>query len=195
MNIKDIQAPEWANKEHTAINCKVKFAEFDEFLPFTACQNDNEEHGRRIYSELESGKYGPVTPFVVTDKMVDNSRNQKLAEISNWRDAQENANIIFELDGHRWDGGKASQERLAPVVAVAGSGGLPEGFFWTDADNHDIPVNAAFLKQLEAAMVQAVVIQGFKIHERQRQMKEKVVMLKSLDEIAQYRVGWPEGDG
>lgn len=44
-------------------------------------------------------------------------------------------------------------------------------------------------------MVQAVVIQGFKIHERQRQMKEKVVMLKSLDEIAQYRVGWPEGDG
>lgn len=127
MNIKDIQAPEWANKEHTAINCKVKFAEFDEFLPFTACQNDNEEHGRRIYSELESGKYGPVTPFVVTDKMVDNSRNQKLAEISNWRDAQENANIIFELDGHRWDGGKASQERLAPVVAVAGSGGCRKG--------------------------------------------------------------------
>lgn len=40
MNIEDIQAPEWANKGHTAINCRVKFAEFNEFLPFTACPND-----------------------------------------------------------------------------------------------------------------------------------------------------------
>ena len=77
MNIEVIQAPEWANKEHTAINCSVKFAEFDEFLPFTACPNDFEEHGRRIYSELESGKYGPVAPFIVTDKMVEDLRNQK----------------------------------------------------------------------------------------------------------------------
>ena len=102
MNIEDIQAPEWANKEHTAINCRVKFAEFDAFLPFTACQNDFEEHGRRIYSELESGKYGPVAPFIMTDKMVEDLRNQKLTEINNWRDVQENANIIFEFDGQGW---------------------------------------------------------------------------------------------
>lgn len=129
MNIEDIQAPEWANKGHTAINCRVKFAEFDEFLPFTACPNDFEEHGRRIYSELESGKYGPVAPFIVTDKMVEDLRNQKLAEISNWRDVQENANIIFELGNRRWDGGKASQARLAPVVMAGSAGQLPEGFF------------------------------------------------------------------
>lgn len=192
MNIEDIQAPEWANKEHTAINCRVKFAEFDEFLPFTACLNDFEEHGRRIYSELESGKYGPVAPYIVTDDMVDNSRNQKLAEISNWRDVQENANIIFELDNRRWDGGKVSQERLAPVVMAGSSGQLPEGFFWTDADNHDVPVNFEFLQQLEAAMVQAMVMQGFKIHERQRQMKEEVTQLTDMGAIIAYQPGWPE---
>ena len=189
MNIEDIQAPEWANKEHTAINCRVKFAEFDEFLPFTACQNDFEEHGLRIYSELESGKYGPVAPFIVIDKMVEDLRNQKLTEISNWRDVQENANIIFELGNRRWDGGKASQARLAPVVMAGSAGQLPEGFFWTDADNHDVPVNFAFLQQLEAAMMQAMVIHGFRIHERQRQMKSEVALLTDVNAIAEYPVG------
>ncbi|WP_370608756.1 DUF4376 domain-containing protein [Citrobacter portucalensis] len=192
MNIEDIQAPEWANKGHTAINCRVKFAEFDEFLPFTACPNDFEEHGRRIYSELESGKYGPVAPFIVTDKMVEDLRNQKLAEISNWRDVQENANIIFELGNRRWDGGKASQARLAPVVMAGSAGQLPEGFFWTDADNHDVPVNFAFLQQLEAAMMQAMVVRGFSIHERQRQMKSEVALLTDVNAIAEYPVGWSE---
>ncbi|HEE0042847.1 TPA: DUF4376 domain-containing protein [Citrobacter freundii] len=192
MNIEDIQAPEWANKEHTAINCRVKFAEFDEFLPFTACQNDTEEHGRHIYSELESGKYGPVAPFIVTDKMVEDLRNQKLTEISSWRDVEEHANIIFEFGGQRWDGGKASHERLAPVVIAGSAGQLPEGFFWTDADNHDVPVNFAFLQQLEAAMVQAMVMHGFRVHERQRQMKSEVALLTDVNAIAEYPVGWSE---
>ncbi|GAL44408.1 DUF4376 domain-containing protein [Citrobacter werkmanii] len=192
MNIEDIQAPEWANKDHTAINCRVKFAEFDEFLPFTACQNDTEEHGRHIYSELESGKYGPVAPFIMSDKMVEDLRNQKLTEISNWRNVQENANIIFEFGGQRWDGGKASQERLAPVVMAGSTGKLPEGFFWTDADNNDVPVNFAFLQQLEAAMLQAMVMHGFRVHERQRQMKSEVALLTDVNAIAGYPVGWSE---
>ncbi|HFV9916282.1 TPA: DUF4376 domain-containing protein [Salmonella enterica subsp. diarizonae serovar 61:l,v:z35] len=88
--------------------------------------------------------------------------------------------------------GKASQERLAPVVAAANAGMLPEGFFWTDADNHDIPVNADFLQQLEATMVQAMVIQGFRIHERQRQMKEDVAQLTDVNAVTAYQPGWPE---
>ena len=125
----------------------------------------------------------------MTDKMVEDLRNQKLTEISNWRDVQENANIIFEFGGQRWDGGKASQERLAPVVMAASAGKLPEGFFWTDADNHDVPVNFAFLQQLEAAMMQAMVIHGFRIHERQRQMKSEVALLTDVNAIAEYPVG------
>ncbi|EKB5403367.1 DUF4376 domain-containing protein, partial [Salmonella enterica] len=105
---------------------------------------------------------------------------------------QENDNIIFELDGHRWDGGKASQERLSPVVVAAGAGILPEGFFWTDADNHDIPVSAAFLQKLEASMVQAMVMQGFRIHERQRQMKEEVAQMTDINAITSYQPGWAE---
>lgn len=65
-------------------------------------------------------------------------------------------------------------------------------FFWTDADNHDVPVNFAFLQQLEAAMMQAMVVHGFSIHERQRQMKSEVALLTDVNAIAEYPVGWSE---
>ncbi|EBW6386544.1 DUF4376 domain-containing protein, partial [Salmonella enterica subsp. enterica serovar Stanley] len=107
---------------------------------------------------------------------------------------QENGSIIFTLNGHRWDCGKASQTRLAPVVAVAKSGALPPGFFWTDADNIDVPMTADELTALEAAMQQNMVLQGFKIHERQRQMKEEVDKLTDYKAIQTYIVGWPEGN-
>ncbi|MFS9904521.1 DUF4376 domain-containing protein, partial [Salmonella enterica] len=102
----------------------------------------------------------------VTPEMIQAARDAKHAEINAWRDSQEDGNIIFTLNNHRWDCGKASQARLAPVVAVAKSGTLPPGFFWTDADNNDVPVTTDELTALEAAMQQNMVLQGFKIHER-----------------------------
>ncbi|ECR9321896.1 DUF4376 domain-containing protein [Salmonella enterica] len=121
------------------------------------------------------------------------ARQKRRAEINAWRDAQENGSVIFTLNGHRWDCGKASQTRLSPVVAVAKSGMLPPGFFWTDADNIDVPMTTDELIALEAAMQQNMVLQGFKIHERQRQMKEEVDKLTDYKAIKDYAVGWPEG--
>ncbi|ECH2931401.1 DUF4376 domain-containing protein [Salmonella enterica] len=129
-----------------------------------------------------------VPEFILAD-----ARQKKRAEINAWRDAQENGSVIFTLNGHRWDCGKASQTRLAPVVAVAKSGMLPPGFFWTDADNIDVPMTTDELTALEAAMQQNMVLQGFKIHERQRQMKEEVDKLTDYKAIKDYAVGWPEG--
>lgn len=76
------------------------------------------------------------------------------------------------------------------MVAVAKAGLLPPGFFWTDADNTDVPMATGELVELEKAMQQNMVLQGFKIHERQRQMKEAVSALGSLGEVRSYRVGW-----
>ncbi|EEC0250291.1 DUF4376 domain-containing protein [Salmonella enterica] len=129
----------------------------------------------------------------VPESILAAARQKKRAEINAWRDEQENGSVIFTLNGHRWDCGKASQTRLAPVVAVAKSGMLPPGFFWTDADNTDVPMTTDELTALEAAMQQNMVLQGFKIHERQRQMKEEVDKLTDYKAIKDYAVGWPEG--
>ncbi|ENP2198871.1 DUF4376 domain-containing protein [Salmonella enterica] len=119
---------------------------------------------------------------------------QKHAEINAWRDMMENGNYPFTLNGHRWDCSKASQTRLAPVVAVAKSGTLPPGFFWTDADNIDVPMTTDELINLEAAMQQNMVAVGFKIHERQRQMKEDILTLTDVSDILNYSVDWSDNN-
>ncbi|HDN6462081.1 TPA: DUF4376 domain-containing protein [Salmonella enterica subsp. enterica serovar Dublin] len=160
------------------------------YLPYTAAAHDPMDYGRQLFADLKAGKYGPVTPFTVTPEMLTAAKQAKHAEINAWRDAQENGSIIFTLNGHRWDCGKASQARLAPVTAVAKAGKLPDSFFWTDADNIDVPVTADELTALEAAMQQNMVIQGFKIHERQRRMKEDVDKLTDIKAVRQYIIGW-----
>ncbi len=162
------------------------------YLPYTAAAHDPVPYGVRLYNDLISGKYGDITPFSVTPDMITAARLTKHAEINAWRDAQENGNILFTLNDHKWDCGKASQSRLAPVVAVAKTGALPPDFFWTDADNIDVPMTADELTALEAAMQQNMVLQGFKIHERQRRMKEEVDRLTDYDAIRSYTVGWPD---
>ncbi|EDZ9221038.1 DUF4376 domain-containing protein [Salmonella enterica] len=191
--MKIISAKNGKFLENGMINTLVHFEEFDDFIPFTSSPDDTEEHGRQLYADLKAGKYGPVAPFTVTPEMLTAAKQAKHAEINAWRDAQENGNILFTLNDHKWDCGKASQTRLAPVVAVAKSGALPPGFFWTDADNIDVPMAPDELTALEAAMQQNMVLQGFKIHERQRVMKEQVDNLTDYKAIQGYVVGWIEG--
>ncbi|ELU8418661.1 DUF4376 domain-containing protein [Salmonella enterica] len=190
MNI--LSARNGAYTENGNIDCEVHFEGFPDFIMFTSSSGDTEEHGRQLYADLKAGKYGPVTPFTVTPEMIQSAKNAKHAEISAWRDQQENGNIIFTLNNHHWDCGKTSQSRLAPVTAVARAGQLPPGFFWTDADNTDVPMTADELTALETAMQKNMVIQGFKIHERQRQMKEDIDKLTDYKAIQNYAVGWTE---
>ncbi|ECA5826014.1 DUF4376 domain-containing protein [Salmonella enterica subsp. enterica serovar Hvittingfoss] len=194
-----IDAKNAVYNENGSVNADVLFDDIFEsdgktpmWLPFTAAAHDPMDYGRQLFADLVAGKYGTITPFTITPEMVTDAKAAKHAEINTWRDAQENGSIIFTLNGHRWDCGKASQSRLAPVVAVAKSGALPPGFFWTDADNINVPLTADELTALEAAMQQNMVIQGFKIHERQRQMKDEVDKLTDYKAIQTYTVGWQE---
>ncbi|EDT0424486.1 DUF4376 domain-containing protein, partial [Salmonella enterica] len=51
------------------------------------------------------------------------------------------------------------------------------------------------LTALEVAMQQNMVLQGFKIHERQRQMKAEVDALDTPEAVRNYRPGWPDEHG
>ncbi|GDL80150.1 phage tail fiber assembly protein [Escherichia coli] len=70
------------------------------------------------------------------------------------------------------------------MVATAQAGLLPEGFFWTDADNNNVVLTREKLIALNDAMMVAMVAEGFKIHERQREMKEQ---LNNLDDLRSIR--------
>ncbi|HAT1683850.1 TPA: DUF4376 domain-containing protein [Klebsiella oxytoca] len=163
----------------------------DDLRPLTDEQYRELMQGQAAGKYIEHRKDGPVL-VDYPDQSLEEARARKHDEINQWRNNQENGNVTFEWNSHSWDAGKASQDRLAPVLVVAKSGQLPPGFFWTDANNEDVPVTAGDLAAIDAGMTQAMVIQGFKIHERQRQMKKDIAGLTKVSDILNYPVGWPD---
>ncbi|HDI6030696.1 TPA: DUF4376 domain-containing protein, partial [Escherichia coli] len=61
MKIKDIKNPQ--SLESGAVDCEVLFFSMDEYLPYTATQEDTTRTGRQIWQELQSGKWGKIAPF------------------------------------------------------------------------------------------------------------------------------------
>ncbi|MED8996400.1 DUF4376 domain-containing protein, partial [Escherichia coli] len=127
---------------------------------------------------------------IVDTRTLEEAVSLKTAEINAWRDAQEQGNVVFEAEGYSWDASLTSKTRIEPVMALVTAGALPEGFFWTDADNEDIPATEELLTSIYEGMQQALVEQGFSIHERQRQMKQEIAQLETVAEIEAYEVGW-----
>ncbi|ECH9563099.1 DUF4376 domain-containing protein [Salmonella enterica subsp. salamae] len=152
---------------------------------------DTEENRRADIS----GRWGFDGTDIIDLMTPDKAREQKACEIDVWRNKQENGSVTFTWNNHSWDASKASQDRLAPVLIVAKSGQLPPGFFWTDASNEDVPVTVDDLTAIDAGMTQAMVVQGFKIHERQRQMKKDISELTKVSDILNYPVGWSDNSG
>ncbi|EKY8361558.1 DUF4376 domain-containing protein [Salmonella enterica] len=157
------------------------------YLPFTAAEHDPQDYGRQLFSDLKSGKYGEVKPFIITPEMLTAVKQAKHAEINAWRDAQENGRITCSYNGNTYDADKQSKNRIDDVIE---SGGLPDGVKWTDARNNDISLSLSDLKALQKIMVVAMAIQGGKIHERQRKMKGEVDALTDYKAVQNYVVGW-----
>ncbi|MGR7921937.1 DUF4376 domain-containing protein [Zobellella denitrificans] len=109
----------------------------------------------------------------------------KHVEINAWRDQQELTTVAH--NGHRWDADPTSRARIESVLLA---GAMPLDY-WTDADNVDRPMTLEQLRALYAAIVQ----QGGRIHDRQRQMKAEVAALTTIDAVQAYPIGWPDEAG
>ncbi|EPJ6304335.1 TPA: DUF4376 domain-containing protein, partial [Escherichia coli] len=72
---------------------------------------------------------------------------------------------------------------------AAKAGILPEGFFWTDAENNDVPMTAEALMALSEAAEKAMFTKGMEIHVRQRTMKKEIEALDDAEAILAYKVG------
>ncbi len=112
--------------------------------------------------------------------------SQARAAVEQWREAQERASMRFEHAGRSWDGGLAVRSRMRPPAEL---GAVPVGFFWTDADNNDVPTDFIALQALNLAHEQALVAQGFAIHQRQRMMKEALPSLTD-EQLQTFVPGW-----
>ncbi|TGG58153.1 hypothetical protein DAH18_25040 [Escherichia coli] len=177
------------NRDGT-IDCEIQFEGEESWLPYTATEYDNSPHGKKLWGELKAGNHGSVSEYQEDDTDRENARRLKNDEINAWRNAMEAASYTFEHNGRKWDYGKSTQARLEPSVAAAKAGILPLDFFWTDAQNNDVPVSADELIALSDAAAKALFAKGMEIHIRQRNMKKEIAALNDTAAILDYKVGW-----
>lgn len=188
-----------ASNEYGGINCEVQFEDAvnekgeQVWLPYTATETDNTEHGKALWSGLTAGTYGSVSAFVATEAVLEAAKAAKREEINIWRDVQENMEYVMEFNGRNWDYGKKTLSRISTTRLMAENNRLPEGFAWTDGDNNVVPVTAAEIIALADATEQAMFAKGVEINTRQLQMKAEVEALTDLKAIRSYAVGWPAG--
>jgi hypothetical protein len=65
MKYTQVLNPQWANVEHTAINCDVDFDDLnEELVPFTAVASGDYEHSHQIFAECVAGEYGEIAEYV-----------------------------------------------------------------------------------------------------------------------------------
>lgn len=129
-----------------------------------------------------------IKQLITSETRLAKARTEARARVNTWRNEQEQIEITFEFDGHTWDAGLASQTRITPLLKLEA---LPDGFFWTDANNNDVPVTLEQLQAIGQAMNLAIVNQGFLIHEVQRQMKETIDTLTDVGALDAFVPGWP----
>jgi hypothetical protein len=64
LTLESAHSPSYAAEDGSCISLMVKFAEFDQELPFGATPHDPHDHGRNIYERALAGEFGEIAPFV-----------------------------------------------------------------------------------------------------------------------------------
>lgn len=130
------------------------------------------------------------TNIPVTETDIGDARQQKWQQIEKWRTGQENAHYILRFNDENWDYSKETQNRLMLAVDMAKQNNLPPGFFWTDADNHDVPMTNEKIIALSDAINSAMFQKGLQIHIRQREMKTEIEKMTNISDILNYIPDW-----
>ena len=187
MEIRQILNPRYL--ESGAINCEVLFEGMEKVLPYTATKDDTAQTGQRIWEELQSGKWGEIAPFTVTPELIAAAKAAKKREIEAWRTEQEAQPFTFEWNRRTWNAGPDSLARLYPVVMAAKFDTARTALAWGDAYNQQVKLSMPELEELAAAMAQAQVERNDEIYQHQREMKEQLSRLSTLDEVRALTVG------
>ena len=186
MQIKKITNARWL--ENGAIDCEVLFEGMEESIPYTATADDSAETGKRVWKELQSGKWGEISPYTVTPEMLAAAKEAKRREIEAWRTEQEEKPFTFEWNGRTWNAGPDSLARLSPVLMATKSDVARDVIAWGDADNQQVKLSMPQLEGLAAAMAQAVVERNDEIYRRQREMKDELDKQEDLDSIRSFNI-------
>ncbi|HAW0749166.1 TPA: DUF4376 domain-containing protein, partial [Escherichia coli] len=171
-----------------AVDCDVWFDGQPQPVPYTATPDDTSTIGKRIWQELQSGKWGEIAPFTVTPELIAAAKDAKKMEIEAWRAEQESQPFTFEWNGRTWNAGPDSMARLYPAVMASKSDTARKTMVWGDAENQQVKLSMQKLDELLTAMAQAQVDRNDEIYRRQREMKDELNSLEDLNSVRNFIV-------
>ncbi|TPC96772.1 DUF4376 domain-containing protein [Escherichia coli] len=186
MQIKRIENARYL--ENGAIDCEVLFDGMDAPVPYTATATDTAETGQRVWLELQSDRWGKITPFTVTPALIAAAKDAKKQEINAWRTEQEAQPFTVDWNDHTWNAGTESLARLYPVT-LAPDTEARDVVVWGDSTNNPVPLTQAQLRELAAVMAQAQLERNNTIYQRQREMKEELAEMDDLKSIRLFTIG------
>lgn len=64
IEVLSIRDPQWADENHSAINCWIRTNTLSDEVPFTASPHDPEPHGRHIFARCLAGEFGKISDMV-----------------------------------------------------------------------------------------------------------------------------------
>jgi hypothetical protein len=62
--IESATNPSYSSEDQNSIHLDVKFAEFNEIIPFNAMPTDTVKHGVDLYNRAKLGEFGEIAPYV-----------------------------------------------------------------------------------------------------------------------------------
>lgn len=184
MNIQEIKKPRYL--ESGVIDCEVLFEGMDTPIPYTATAEDTAETGRKVWQELQSGKWGEIAPFTITPELIAAAKDSKRQEINDWRVVQEEAPLTIEYEGHQWQVDAKTLQRIDPAASMRNIAGST--FYWGDVDNEDVPLTGEQLQGLRDAMFAAVAKRNNDLYKQSRAMKEALDELTDLETIRAFKM-------
>lgn len=184
MEVKDIKSPRYL--ESGAIDCEVLFYGLPDYVPYTATATDTVETGKAVWAALMSGKFGKVKKFTVTAKMLDDAKASKRQEINAWREAQEEGPFTIEYEGRQWQVGAKALQRIDTTASMRNIAGST--FYWSDAENEDVPLTGEQLQGLRDAMFAAMAKRNNDLYKQSRAMKEALNRLTDLPAIRAFKI-------
>ncbi|MEK8493204.1 DUF4376 domain-containing protein, partial [Escherichia coli] len=150
--------------------------------------DDTSTIGKRIWQELQSGKWGEIATLTVTPELIAAAKDAKKREIELWRAEQESQPFTFEWNGRAWNAGPDSMARLYPAVMASKSDTARKTMVWGDAENQQVKLSMQKLDELLTAMAQAQVDRNDEIYRRQREMKDELNSLEDLNSVRNFIV-------
>lgn len=168
--------------EDGAIDCEVLFSHYDDYVLYTAIEDDETELGSAVWEALKAIE---IPPFVATPEMLQEAKDSKQKEINQWRLSQETQNYTVVWNERTWNAGPESLARIIPVALASEQIGV-ETVTWSDVANETVTLTIAELKGLVSAMAEEQVKRNEVIFQKQRALKEQLATLTDLKSVREF---------